>query len=136
MNGKLDQILGAESAALAMRARRQQAIASNIANADTPGYQAIDVDFSRSLRDALGEPAQLKKVALETTALGHQLSTSAFAGVSTVRRASAQQVAADGNGVDMDQERARFADNAVRYEAALRFLNGKIKTLLSAIQGS
>src|SRR5262245_27160588 len=135
MNGKLDQILGAESAALAMRARRQQAIASNIANADTPGYQAIDVDFSKSLQAALGESAQAKRVSLETTAPGHQLSTSAFAGVSTVCRAS-NQAAADGNGVDMDQERARFADNAVRYEAALRFLNGKIKTLLSAIQGS
>lgn len=135
MNGKLDQTLSVEGAALALRARRQQAIASNIANADTPGYQAIDVDFSRSLRDALGESSPVKKVALEKTAPGHQLPTSAFAGVSTVRRASGE-AAADGNSVDMDQERARFADNAVRYEAALRFLNGKIKTLLSAIQGS
>ena len=135
MNGKLDQILAAESAALAMRARRQQAIASNIANADTPGYQAIDVDFSRALRDALGTSSPVRRVALEATAPGHQLSTSAFAGLSTVRRES-PQAAADGNGVDMDQERARFADNTVRYEAALRFLNGKIKTLLSAIQGS
>jgi len=135
MNGKLDNLLDAESTALALRARRQQAIASNIANADTPGYQAIDVDFSRSLRNALGEASPVKKVALEKTAPAHQLSTSAFAGVSTVRRESSQ-VAADSNTVDMDQERARFADNAVRYEAALRFLNGKIKTLMSAIQGS
>ena len=59
---------------------------------------------------------------------------SAFAGLATQYRVPAQ-AAADANTVDMDVERARFAENAVRYEAALKFLNGQIKTLLSAIQG-
>jgi flagellar basal-body rod protein FlgB len=130
MNDKLDLALGTQATALTLRARRQQAISSNIANADTPGYQAVDVDFSKSFRNVqTNNTAELK-----VTASGHQQSTSAFAGLSTVRRVSLE-AAADGNSVDMDVERARFADNAVRYEAALRFLNGKIKTLLSAVQG-
>jgi len=45
------------------------------------------------------------------------------------------QPSLDGNSVDLDRERANFADNAVRYEATLRFINGESKTILSAIQG-
>ena len=131
MDSKLDLALGAEASALTLRARRQQTIASNIANADTPGYKAVDFDFAKAMRNASSES---KGAEMKTTAPAHQLPTSAFAGISTVQRAS-DQAAADQNTVDMDVERARFADNAVRYEAALRFLNGKVKTLMSAIQG-
>jgi flagellar basal-body rod protein FlgB len=128
MTDKLDQLLGTQSAALTMRVKRQQLIASNIANADTPGYKAVDVDFRRAMKNVL-ERAQSASAASPPAA-----STSAFAGIATQLRVP-QQVAADANTVDMDVERARFAENAVRYEAALKFLNGQIKTLLSAIQG-
>jgi len=131
MNTKLDLALGAETSALALRARRQQAIASNIANADTPGYKAVDFDFAKAMGNAT---AAEKSPVMKVTSANHQLPTSAFNGISTVQRAG-MQAAADQNTVDMDVERARFADNAVRYEAALKFLNGKIKTLMSAIQG-
>jgi len=127
MNDKIDQALGTQSAALAMRVKRQQLIASNIANADTPGYKAVDIDFRRAMQSAV---AQTKAAANDAP----NMSKSAFAGVATQFRVPAQ-AAADANTVDMDVERARFAENAVRYEAALKFLNGQIKTLLSAIQG-
>jgi flagellar basal-body rod protein FlgB len=126
MNDKIDQALGTQSAALALRVKRQQLIAANIANADTPGYKAVDVDFRRALKNALAQAGS----ASAAPALQHN----GFAGVATQLRVPAQ-AAADANTVDMDVERARFAENAVRYEAALKFLNGQIKTLLSAIQG-
>jgi flagellar basal-body rod protein FlgB len=125
MNDKLDLALGTQSAALAMRVKRQQLIAANIANADTPGYKAVDIDFKRAMTQALAQQPQQAAA---------PASKSAFAGISTQLRVPAQ-TAADANTVDMDVERARFAENAVRYEAALKFLNGQIKTLLSAIQG-
>jgi flagellar basal-body rod protein FlgB len=127
MNDKIDQALGTQSAALAMRVKRQQLIAANIANADTPGYKAVDIDFRRAMKSAVEQT----QVATNAAA---PASKSAFAGISTQYRVPAQ-TAADANTVDMDVERARFAENAVRYEAALKFLNGQIKTLLSAIQG-
>ena len=83
--------------------------------------------FTRSLVTSTHLPAQ--------TAPGHMGGLpSAYTGISTQYRIPAQP-SADGNSVDMDLERSRFAENSVRYEAALRFLNGQVKTLLSAIQG-
>ena len=142
INGTLDQFLGAQSAALRLRVQRQQSLAANIANADTPGYKAIDFDFPGAMRAAAGAvPASglVRTAATQAvTAAGHQTAGgSAYAGLSTARtlyRVPAQP-SADGNSVDMDLERARFAENSVKYEAALKFLNGQIKTLLSAIQG-
>jgi flagellar basal-body rod protein FlgB len=146
-DGKLDQTLGAQSAALSLRVRRQQVLASNIANADTPGYKAIDFDFGSTLRAATAassgratEVAARNQAAvpMQTTA-GHLAGQrSAYAGTSTEFRTlyrTPAQPAADGNSVDMDLERARFAENSIRYEAALKFLNGQIKTLMSAITG-
>jgi len=150
-NSRLDDALGAQSAALSLRVQRQQMIASNIANADTPGYKAVDFDFSSAMRAATGSlkdgvdsspapsngAAQLMRIAATPaqTAAGHMGGLpSAYTGISTQYRMPAQP-SADGNSVDMDLERSRFAENSVRYEAALRFLNGQVKTLLSAIQG-
>ncbi len=143
INGKLDQALGAQSAALALRVQRQQVLASNIANADTPGYKAVDFDFSSAMRAAAGAAATATAppdaASPAVTAAGHQSAPrSAYAGLSTDYRMLYRrpaQPSADGNSVDMDLERARFAENSVRYEAALKFLNGQIKTLLSAITG-
>ena len=129
MNDKIDLALGTQSAALSMRVKRQQLIASNIANADTPGYKAVDIDFRRAMKTAV-EQTQAAANAAAPAAGMHK---SAFAGIATQFRVPAQ-AAADANTVDMDVERARFAENAVRYEAALKVLNGQIKTLLSAIQ--
>lgn len=153
--GKLDQLLGAQSTALALREQRQQVLASNIANADTPGYKAVDFNFANALRaatGAMGGAAPLQggntsaasatpaaSEVLAQTARGHMSgSQSAYAGLSTAIRTQYRmpaQPSADGNSVDMNLEGARFAENSVKYEAALKFLNGQIKTLLSAIQG-
>jgi flagellar basal-body rod protein FlgB len=138
MIGKLDENLSFHSNALVLRSQRQQLLASNIANADTPGYQARDFDFAAALRAASGQGAQgtggsAAKGVLRTSA-EHMQPAGSVDGAKLQYRMAAQG-SLDRNSVDMDTERALFADNAVRYEASLRFLNHQIKTMLSAIQG-
>lgn len=128
------QRLDGLSNALVLRAQRQQVIASNIANADTPGFVARDFNFAQALQDANGgivhgtDPAATHnrhlRLTSSETGTGRQLAY-------TVQT----QPALDKNTVDMDRERANFTDNAIRYESTLRFINGHVKTMLSAIQG-
>jgi flagellar basal-body rod protein FlgB len=138
MIGKLDQALSFQSTALKLRSERQQMLSANIANADTPNYKAVDFDFSNALKSATGSlDASSSQVGLSTTADGHNGGGGLGAGSLPVRiqYRTASQGSVDGNTVEMDAERAQFAENAVRYEAALKFLNGQIKTMLSAVQG-
>ncbi len=135
MLDKLTSALDFQTKALVLRAERQQLIAGNIANADTPGYSAKDMSFADALRDAGqagGAPA-----ALRASSAGHlpALPGTAAGGLQQAGYVVQTQPAMDGNSVDLDRERAAFADNAVRYEATLRFINGQSKTLLSAITG-
>jgi flagellar basal-body rod protein FlgB len=128
--------------ALVLRAQRQQLIASNIANADTPGYVARDLNFKQAMGNAMAT-ASAPSGGLSTTSThaGH-IASSGLSG-STLQLGAASQLgyavqsqpSMDNNSVDLDRERANFVDNTVRYEATLRFINGDAKTLLSAIQG-
>lgn len=132
MVSKLDETLGFHEKALGVRAQRQQLIASNVANSDTPGYKAKEIDFKGALTDALSNNSNART--LKLTAPGHLAPKGgAFAAQTTER--TPRQVATDGNTVDLDVERAQFANNAVHYEANLTFLSMKLKQLLSAIQG-
>lgn len=139
MLDKLNQQLDFHAKALLVRAERQRAIASNIANADTPGYVARDVNFAAAIREATHTGSNLAyRTAASTTNARHiPLPTVGFDGsnTSTLGYAAQTQPSLDNNTVDLDRERANFVDNAVRYEATLRFMNGQSKTMLSAIQG-
>lgn len=138
MMGKLDQTLRFHETVLGLRAQRQQMIASNIANADTPNYKSRDIDFSKALESALGRNAASVLVpGMANTAIGHLSATQANAtsgGVALLYRTPAQGNI-DGNTVDMDAERNQFTDNALRYEASVAMISSQIKGLLSAIQG-
>ncbi|HKO88556.1 MAG TPA: flagellar basal body rod protein FlgB [Burkholderiales bacterium] len=136
MIGKLDAELQLHSDALRLRGQRQEMIASNLANADTPNYKAVDFKFADALRQAVGGQGPSSPSTLARTAVGHMNSDGSRSGSAPtqVLYRTPTQASVDGNTVDVDVERAQFADNAVRYEASLRFLNGKLKTLLSAIQ--
>ena len=123
---KLDELFRFSQNALNLHAHRQQLIASNIANADTPGFKARDIDFAAALKNA---QAGQSKPALPA-APGEKAPLDA-----EVLYRSAVQRSIDGNTVDLDVERAQFADNAVRYEAQLMFINSRIKSMLAAIQG-
>ena len=134
MTSRIDDALKFHQTALSLRASRQELLASNIANADTPNYKAKDIDFANALQGALsGNTANLP---LTTTSLRH-LSGSAGENVmgAPVMYRNALQPSADGNTVDMDVERAQFADNALRYEASVNFVSAQVKAVLVAIQG-
>lgn len=136
MVSKLDDYLRFNEAALGLRAQRQQVLASNIANADTPNYKARDIDFASALQGALSKSAA--PGVLATTSPEHQQAIAngnALAdGTPLLYRQNAQG-AADNNTVDMDVERNQFADNGVRYEAGITMINHQIRNMLAAIQG-
>ena len=142
MLDKMTNQLGFHGNALLVRSERQRAIASNIANADTPGYVGRDVNFVATLQEATQASERSARNADSRAA---STSNPAHIPLPTVRfhsdRDSAlgysvqTQPSLDNTTVDLDRERANFVDNAVRYEATLRFINGSSKTMLSAIQG-
>ncbi len=139
MKQALDQIFQLHSAALTVRANRGQVLASNIANADTPGFQARDLDFRAALQAALGPQEGAAAVAsgqLWRTSQRHLQPEpgSVLGGATALVYRTVGQPSIDNNTVDVNVERAQFADNAMRYEASLTFLNGKIKSLLTAMQ--
>ena len=140
MLDKMTGIIDFNAQALSLRAERQKILASNIANSDTPHYKALDFNFSQALGNATnmaGDTRPAESAAIPATTSSRHLAIAQAFGDSAVRLQYRQtsQPSLDANTVDMDVEQARFADNTVRYEASLRFLNGQIRTILSAITG-
>ena len=134
MLDRLNQTLDFHAQALALRSERQRLLASNIANADTPGYVARDMKFAEALQQATGGAMPTAR-ALTVSQPGHIATGAAGGPGGTLQYATASQNNLDRNTVDMDRERASFADNSVRYEATLRFINGHVRMLTSAITG-
>ncbi len=148
MLDRLTSSLDFQAQALVLRSHRQQILASNIANADTPNYVARDINFAESLKQATGGSELGSRLASPgLTASGEAASGSTSGGYMQIAATGAAadgprldyvtqtSPSMDGNSVDLDRERAAFADNSVRYEATLRFINNNAKTILAAIQG-
>ncbi len=142
---RLTQALEFQSQALILRAERQRLIASNIANADTPGYIARDMDFGRALREATagqssgggaGTGGQAGPIAgaLAVTQPGHIAPLAGARDEAELLYARHSQDSLDRNTVDLDRERNSFAENAVKYEATLRFINGQVRSMLDAMK--
>lgn len=151
----LDRLTGTvdfHGKALVLRSERQRTIASNIANADTPGYQARDFDFKSAMQEAVGsqDARGLEQPRPGLTGSGLSPQAAAVPGATHPMHLripqsldetrgmgyrAQTQPAMDNNSVDMDRERGAFVDNAVRYESTLRFINGYSKTILGAITG-
>ena len=133
----LDSYLGVHAKALGLREQRTELLARNLANADTPGYKAQDLDFRAALASAEG---QASGGTLRATQPGHigagadstlqPGNTEAFLKYRTPLAPSL-----DGNTVDAQLEQTAFADNAVRYQATLTFLTSKFRSLMTAITG-
>ena len=127
--------------ALELQAERGRVLASNIANADTPNYKARDFNFQQALAAATGNATAgaaggaTGPVAVARTHAGHLPGPAGTSGSPPLLYRAPLQSAVDGNTVDLDVERANFAENSVRYEATLRFLNGQIKQMMTAING-
>jgi flagellar basal-body rod protein FlgB len=134
MLNSLTSSLDFQGQALSLRSERQRLIASNIANADTPGFVARDMDFTAALKQATGQMQGAP--AMDATQPGHiGGANGAAAAQANLVYATPSQINLDRNTVDMDRERANFADNAVHYEATLRFINSNVRTMLDAIRG-
>jgi flagellar basal-body rod protein FlgB len=135
MIDKLNAALRFHQEALNLRARRQELLASNIAHADTPNYKARDIDFSRSLTEAVerGRHAS-QSLALRTTSSRHLPGEVMLTTNQELLYRVPNQSSIDGNTVETDVERVQFAENTVRHETNLTVLSGQMKTLLSAIQ--
>ena len=135
MIDKLDNELRFQQDAMSLRAERQQVLANNIANADTPNFRARDFDFSTELASSLQkEHSQGRGMALATTSDRHLHAASSSVANRDLLYRVPDQPSLDGNTVDMDRERAQFTDNAVRYQASLTFLSSRLQSLKTAMQ--
>ncbi len=130
MNPSTPNLFGIHTRALDLWQRRTEVLANNLANADTPGYLARDVDFRKALATASGAA---NGVALETDAPDQ------IAGAGRSAEALAYRVptqpSMDGNTVDAQVEQAAFAANGVHYQASLSFITAQIRMLRMAING-
>lgn len=123
----IDQVLGVSPQVLAIRSQRSELMAANLANADTPGYKAKDIDFSEAMAMARGDQqgfsrtnARHMSVSGVSDAVGYRVPV---------------QPSLDGNTVETDTEHAEFMENAIRYQASLNFMEGRIKSMLTALRG-
>lgn len=120
----LDKMMQFQTDALKLRSYRQELLSANIANSDTPNYKSVDFDFAKALTAATTQSASAQGSTASDTKAGAEIQYRVPA-----------QLSIDGNSVEMDAERAKFADNTVRYEAAMTTLTAQIKTMLAALQG-
>ena len=114
-----ERLFGIHGAALTLRSERMGVIASNIANAATPGYKARDIDFNAAL------DARLSRSRGET----------AIGGNAGMLYRSPTMPSMDGNTVELAREQVAFAENAVAYSATLSFVQGKVNTITRALKG-
>lgn len=128
----LDKTFDVYTNALRLQGRRAEVLANNIANSETPGFKARDIDFSKELKKS--QQFQDLDVRLEKTTTQH-LGLLNSTAVGDLQYRIPTQVSVDGNTVDMDQEKVAYAANALGYQASLSFLSGDIKNMLSAIRG-
>ncbi len=127
---KLDNVLGLHAQALQLHSRRAEVLASNIANADTPGYKARDFDFRAVLKSEMSTPNRMA-----TTHSKHIQTEQGLVPPNQLSYRVPTQPSLDGNTVDSQLEHAAYAENALEYQASLRFLTGTISTLRKAITG-
>ncbi|MDH4133531.1 MAG: flagellar basal body rod protein FlgB [Gammaproteobacteria bacterium] len=130
----IDAALGIHPQALALRARRAEVLAANLANSDTPNYKARDIDFRAALSGAVAAQGT-NGLTLAATDVAHQPGENGAGVNAALLYRTPMQPSIDGNTVDQHLEYSQFAQNALQYQASLTFLGGRIKTLLTAIRG-
>ena len=129
LNRTLDSAFGIHADALKFRAARSEVLAANLANADTPNYQARDLDFRQVLEGSQGRHLPL--------AGSHQMhmSTANSWGTGELLYRQPYQPSLDGNTVETEVEQANFAQNSLQYQASVMFLSGRISGIQYAIRG-
>ena len=123
----IDKVFGASPDVLSIRSKRTELIAANLANADTPGYKARDIDFQAALSQARDSQSGMMRT-------HRQHMTTGGVGANVGYR-SVSQTSLDGNTVETDREHSEFMENSIRYQASLNFLDGRIKSMMLALRG-
>ncbi|MFQ3197762.1 MAG: flagellar basal-body rod protein FlgB [Paraglaciecola sp.] len=126
----LDKLMGFHHKALQVRTERMEVIAGNLANANTPGYKARDINFQDAMKNARHSRDQNLTRTHENHIQGHTKGNGEIE-----FRMPNQPDTGDGNTVDVQIERNNFLDNGLRYQAGMEFINGKIKGMKKAISG-
>ncbi len=126
---------GPHPAALSLRAERMGVLASNIAHADTPGYQARDLDFKAALAERLTDGDQGRGSQRSWSTNPAHLPLPMIQGTTTLKYRTPWMPSPDSNTVDVQLEQSAMAENNIQWQAAYRFLSGKISGLRTAIQG-
>ncbi|RRJ85014.1 flagellar basal body rod protein FlgB [Aestuariirhabdus litorea] len=130
-----DKALGIHPAALQFRAQRAEVLANNLANADTPGFKARDIDFASVMKQQLSTQGNESAVALEKTHPGHVSGFIDEVEGGELLYRIATQPSVDGNTVDTQREIAEFTQNKIAFDSSFTFLNAKFKGLSTAIRG-
>lgn len=130
----IDNVFGVHEKAMHLQGRRTQLLAQNLANSDTPGYKAKDIDFKSAMKSASNDKM---KTPLTATQSGHIQPKGFFMGMMDAEELYRQpmQSSLDGNTVEPHVEMAQFTENSMRYLMTLRFMSGRINNMLSAIRG-
>ena len=129
MGFNLDSALGLHPQALAVRSRKAEILASNMANADTPNYKARDIDF----RQALASAASKDDLPMATSHANH-LGQHDTGDLGDIQYRIPLHPSLDGNTVETQVEKSEFMDNAIRYQTSLRFISGRVKGIIAAIR--
>lgn len=127
---QFDDLFGIHERALLLRSQRAEVLASNLANADTPGYKARDFDFKAMLANEVDNSSRMR-----TTDNGHIQTEEGMVPPSQLLYRTPMQPSLDGNTVDTEQEHAAFSANALEYQASLTFVNSKISGIRKALRG-
>jgi len=128
----LDKVFGIHAQAAQLRSYRGEVLANNIANAETPGYKARDIDFNALLRQI---NVASKQPDVNMTGRSQNVLPAKTQFNNELLYRIPTQPSLDSNTVDVDREKAEFSKNAMAYQVSMSFLSGKIKGLLSAIRG-
>lgn len=130
MGLNFNSAFGIHEQALKLRSQRSEVLANNIANADTPGYKAKDIDFKSVLQSA-----QDNVSAMQTTNANHFSEGLDESGQAEMLFKNPQQPSVDGNTVEVHEEKAEFLKNALQFQASFRFLNQKMMGIKAALRG-
>jgi flagellar basal-body rod protein FlgB len=131
----LDAYIGIHADALKLQSQRSELLARNLANADTPGYKARDIDFRAALAAAAAPGTPGSALNLTATNARHVVTNATSSTSANLKYRVPLAPALDGNTVDVQMEQAAFAENAVRYQSTLTFLTERFRGLLTAITG-
>lgn len=124
MSIDIDKALGVHAQALDLRAQRSEILAANLANEDTPGFQARDLDFARELQRA-DSPFDIGDISADVNGKS----------IPQLMYRTPMQASLDGNTVDLSMEQSNFSKNSMDFQTSLTFLDMKFRGLKQAIEG-